>query len=337
MDITTPVAHARGVRPRHPSESAGATSGPVTLSTGSVRPGEAFAFWQDLICDTFVQLSATPTTDGPFRGRVTHSVAGDLELTTVRASGQRVRRTPRLIARSSEEYVLASIQLAGRGVVTQDGREARLVPGSMSFYDTTRPYTLHFADAFEQLVVQVPRRALPAGTVARAMGVTLGADSSARLVADFFCGLARRQGTDPAGTAALVPHAMGLLGSALAMATGPPSTTRPVALDRERVVAHLAASYTDPRLDADAVAVACHLSRRTLFRLFESEPEGLGAALRRVRVNATQGLLRDQPRLPLAAVAGRCGFAGEAQFHRAFRTVTGTTPAAYRRAATGRS
>lgn len=336
MDITGPVAHARGVRTRHPSEPAGAAPGPVTVSTESVRPAEAFAFWQDLICDTFVQLSAAPTTDSQFRGRITHSVAGDLELTTVRASGQRVRRTPRLIARSSEEYVLASIQLAGRGTVAQDGREARLVPGSMSFYDTTRPYTLHFADAFEQLVVQVPRRALPAGTVARATGVTLGADSSARLVADFFRGLARRQGTDPAGTAALVPHAIGLLGSALALATGPLLPAPPAALDRERVLAHLAAAHADPRLDADAVAAACHLSRRTLFRLFEDESEGLGDALRRVRVTAAQALLRNEPRLPLAAVAGRCGFAGEAQFHRAFRTVTGTTPAAYRRAATHR-
>ncbi|GAA4751929.1 helix-turn-helix domain-containing protein [Modestobacter marinus] len=337
MDIAVPVAHARGVRTWHPSEPTGAAPGPVTVSTGSVPPAEAFAFWQDLICDTFVQLSATPTTDGQFRGRITHSVAGELELTTVRASGQQVRRTPRLIARSKEAYVLASIQLAGRGVVAQDGREARLVPGSMSFYDTTRPYTLHFADAFEQLVVQVPQRVLPAGTVARATGVTLRADSSARLVADFFRGLARRQGTDPAGTATLVPHAIGLLGSALALATGPLPAAPSAALDRERVRAYLTASCTDPGLDADAVAAACHLSRRTLFRLFESEPESLGDALRRLRVAAAQRLLREAPRLPLAAVAGRCGFSGDAQFHRAFRTVTGMTPAAYRQAAAGRS
>jgi AraC-like DNA-binding protein len=310
-------------------------AGPVVVTTDEVAAPERFAFWQDLICETFVQLTATPTTDTPFTGRVRHGTVGEVALTTVRASGQHVARTPRLIARSSEEYVLASIQLAGRGVVTQDGREARLTPGAMAFYDSTRPYTLHFPGAFEQLVVQVPRRVLPAGTVTVATGVALGAGSSGRLVAEFFRGLAVQQATDPAGTAALAPHAVGLLTSALAMAGGPPPGRGPGALDRERVMAYLAAHHTDPRLGADAVAEACHLSRRTLFRLFEDEPEGLGDVLRRLRVTAAQQLLRGSPALPLAAVAGRCGFAGEASFHRAFRAVTGTTPAAYRRAVAG--
>ncbi len=310
------------------------SSGPVTVSTESVAPGQAFSLWQDLISETFVPLSAAPTTERPFRGRVQHGTVGQLELTTVRASGQHVRRTPRLIARSGDEYVLASIQLAGTGTVAQDDREASLTPGAMAFYDSTRPYTLHFADSFEQLVVQVPRRALPAGSLAGATGVALGAESSARLVADFLRGLARRQVTDPVGTAALAPHALALLTSALALATGPRAVRGSAALDRERVMAHLAAHHADPRISADAVAEACHLSRRSLFRLFEAEPEGLGEVLRRLRVTTAQRLLRSQPALPLAAVAGRCGFAGEASFHRAFRAVTGTTPAAYRRAST---
>lgn len=307
--------------------------GTLTASTDHVPAGSAFAYWQDLICDTFVQLAAAPTTDLPFRGRIAHSEVGSVELTRVRSSGQCVRRTPRLIARSSEEYVLASIQVAGCGTVTQDGRTAPLRPGAMAFYDSTRPYTLHFPAAFEQLVVQVPRRLLPEGPVLRATGVALGATSSARLVADFFRGLARCHAHDPVGSAALAPHALALLTSALTLAGGTARPgERPSAVDRQRVLAHLAAHSADPRLDADAVARACHVSRRTLFRLFEGEPEGLGDVLRRLRVTAAQDLLRAQPQLPLATVGARSGFAGEAQFHRAFRAATGTTPAAYRRA-----
>ncbi len=306
----------------------------LTASTDEVPAGSAFAYWQDLICDTFVQLAAAPTTDLPFRGRIAHSEVGAVELTRVRASGQWVRRTPRLIARSREEYVLASIQVAGRGTVTQDGRTAPLQPGAMAFYDSTRPYTLHFPAAFEQLVVQVPRRLLPEGPVLHATGVALGATGSGRLVADFFRGLARSQEADPVGSAALAPHALGLLTSALTLAGGTACPgPGPSEVDRQRVLAHLAAHSCDPRLDADAVARACHLSRRTLFRLFEDQPEGFGDVVRRLRVTAAQDLLRGEPRLPLTTVAARSGFAGGTQFHRAFRAVTGTTPAAYRRAA----
>jgi AraC-like DNA-binding protein len=329
--------HHREVHAEHEPDtrSAGAATHPRTVTTDEVTPGQAFARWQDLISDTFVPLTAAPTTDRPFRGRIVHSTVGPVELTTVRASGQHVRRTPRLISRSAEEYVLASIQVAGCGEVSQGGRVALLRPGGMAFYDSTRPYTLHVPGGFEQLVVQVPRRDLPATTVERATGVGLGADSSGRLVADFLRGLARQTATDPVGAAALAPHAMGLLTCALTLAAGPVPAQEPSALDRERVLAHLAAHFADPHLDADAVGRACHLSRRTLFRLFQDELETLGDVLRRLRVSGAQRLLRTEPRLPLATVAARCGFGGEAQLHRAFRALTGTTPAAYRRTAAG--
>jgi AraC-like DNA-binding protein len=312
----------------------GVTTRPRTVTTDEVTPGQAFARWQDLISDTFVPLAAAPTTERPFRGRIVHSTLGRVELTTVRASGQHVRRTPRLIARSTEDYLLASVQVAGCGEVSQGGRAALLRPGGMAFYDSSQPYTLHFPGGFEQLVVQVPRRGMPADTVERATAVTLGADSTGRLIADFLRGLARQSATDPVGAAALAPHAIGLLTSALFLAAGSPPEPRPSALDRERVLAYLLEHFVDPGLDADSIAVGCHLSRRTLFRLFEDEPESPGDVLRRLRVTEAQRLLRAEPWPPLAAVAARCGFGGEAQLHRAFRALTGTTPAAYRRTTT---
>jgi AraC-like DNA-binding protein len=299
-----------------------------TWSTDAVASAEAFAYWQDLICDTFVQLSATPTTPGPFSGRIDHVTVDEVELSTVTAAGQDVRRTPRLIARSSEEYVLTSIQLAGAGLVMQDGRMATLLPGAMAFYDSTRPYTLHFDGPFRQLVVQVPRRTLPNRILDRATAVTLQPGGSGRLVADFFVGLSRLQAEDPAGARALSPHALGLLTSALGMAAGAVQSSS--ALARQRVLAYLDSHVADPALDVDAVADACHLSRRSLFRLFADEPEGVAGTLRRLRVDRAKVLLRAQPRRPVAAVAAACGFAGEAQLHRAFRALTGTTPAAYR-------
>jgi AraC-like DNA-binding protein len=302
----------------------------AVVTTNEVTPRHAFDLWQDLISDTFVPLTAAPVSDRPFSGRVVHSAVGQVALTTVRASGQHVRRTPRLIARSPDEYLLASIQIAGCGQVTQSGRSVVLRPGAMVFYDSTRPYDLHFPDRFEQLVVQVPRPAMPSRVLERATAVGLCDDGSTRVVVDFLRGLARQALCDPDDVAALAPHALGLVTALVSAAAG--EDRGPAYLDRERVLFYLAEHSSDPALDADTVARACHLSRRSLYRLFEDQPKGFGETLRCLRVTAAGHLLRAEPHLPVAAVAARVGLGGAAQLHRAFRAVAGMTPAEYRAA-----
>ncbi|TDD50234.1 AraC family transcriptional regulator [Nonomuraea terrae] len=117
--------------------------------------------------------------------------------------------------------------------------------------------------------------------------------------------------------AALAPGSMTFLDS-----------TRPYAL--ERVHRFVQRHAHDLRLDAPAVAAGCGMSRRSLFRVLAADGEPLTALIRRLRVARARQLLRARPGLPLAAVALECGFAGTAQLHRAFRSVTGTTPGAYR-------
>jgi AraC-like DNA-binding protein len=301
-------------------------------STSAVSEARAFEYWRDLICDTFVQLSATPTTPGRFDGKLVHADLESFEMTTVRAGGQRVRRTPQLIARAAEEYLLASVQTRGHGRIEQDGRVAELAPGEMALYDSTRPYTLHFDDAFEQVVVQVPLGGMLAETGLRdarsVTAVKLGANSPAGIVAQFFQGLARLQQTDPQGAAALATRGRGLMASALACSAG--QTPRDEVLTRQRIQAFLHAQHADPDLTVDDVAQAFLVSRRTLYRLFDGTPGGVGTLLRRVRVEHAKLLLWSDRGRPLESIALACGFAGERQFYRVFRRETGLTPGQFR-------
>src|SRR5690606_31488773 len=81
----------------------------------------------------------------------------DFDLSTLGSSGQIVRRTPRCIGRSDEEYLLVSILTEGVGALHQDGRVAQVTPGDMVFYDTSRPYQwdLRAAD-WTQVVIRMP-------------------------------------------------------------------------------------------------------------------------------------------------------------------------------------
>ncbi|TCK27532.1 AraC family transcriptional regulator [Pseudonocardia endophytica] len=295
----------------------------VEWSTRSVDETDAFDYWRDMICDAFVQLSARPRSPEPFSGHIAHSDLDTVQLSTVTAGPQQVDRTTSLIARSHEEFVLASIQLDGRGVVQQSGRDAVLDAGSMAFYDSTRPYTLGFDGPFRQLVVQVPKRALTTRLLTDGTAVPLGRDGPARLVSDFFVGLARGAGSG-AEMQALAPHAIGLLDFALGIAA---DGARPnqAAVSR-RVRDAVAAAADQPDASVDTVAAACRTSRRTVFRALSEDGTTFTELLRAERVRRAAQLLRTRPDLPVAVVAARSGFAGPAQLHRAFRRELGTTP-----------
>jgi AraC-like DNA-binding protein len=306
----------------------------VSLSTTQVAAPQAFAYWREMICDTFVQLTAEPVAGASarFSGRIGHVGLGSVEMSTVVAGGQHVRRTPALIARSNEEFLLASIQVRGAGRVEQDGQVAELTSGAMAFYDSTRPYTLHFDGDFEQLVVQLPKDklvGLPADT-RKFTAQRLDRSGPGGAVGGFFRSLARAQRDNPAATSVLQPQAIGMFTAAAACAAGSQPTD--LSLERVRVEEFLRRHLADSALDAQRIADACHMSRRTLYRLLGAE--GVAAHLRRLRIEHAQTLLLADPRRPVGAVAAACGFDSEAGFYRAFRVATGLTPGDYRQAGT---
>jgi AraC-like DNA-binding protein len=282
----------------------------------------AFPEYREVINRTFVPLAATPLGSGGFRARLDAVGGRDLQVTTVRATAQQVRRTTALIDDATDGYAMVSIQVVGRSRVEQDGRTAELTPGTLVFCDSTRPFTLTFDSYFEQVVVQVPRRAVFERALRRATAVLMDGSGPASVIAAFFRALAVQ---DPA---AFMTHALGLIGSALTIATG--AEPDAAALDRERVLHHLRQAFRDPQLDAESVAHACHVSRRGLFRLFADAPLSLADELRGIRVAEAERLLRAYPGRSVADIAPLCGFAGETQLRRAFREVTGTTPGANR-------
>ena len=87
---------------------------------------------------------------------------------------------------------------------------------------------------------------------------------------------------------------------------------------------------SDPELGIRALAEACLVSERTLLRHFRAT---LGTTperrLRDLRIERARQLLESSS-LPIATVAGRCGYASAAAFRRAFRRGNGSSPSDYR-------
>lgn len=306
------------------------------VSSGPRVANESFAQWESMLSASYVPLAVDADRQGGFHGWIDRASMPDFDLSTLGSSGQFVRRTPRCIGRSDDEFLLVSILTEGIGSLHQDGRVAEVTPGDMVFYDTSRPYQWDLTAAdWAQVVIRLPMTVVEEqfGTDRAHLptAVRVAADSAGGVVAGFFRDLARIQGEAPGQAAVLAGNAVGLLSSAVRLAVGDLPTGQPAqALTREQVLSFMRSRCADPALTVDEIARSCLVSRRTLYRLFDDVGESLSAVLRRMRVDGARALLTRDPARPASSVALSAGFASERHFFRAFRLEMGMTPGEYR-------
>lgn len=308
------------------------------FSVDAAPPGRRLDAWRAAISETFVRLDCEADRRAPLSGSVASRAAGETLASHVRSVAQAVRRTPRLIRRDGAEVMLVSFQLSGRGLVAQDGREARLGPGEFALYDSTRPYALAFEEPFDQLVLHMPRAAL-AARLGRPEALTarrIGGGGPARAAAAYLAALgpALRE-AGPEEAAALGRAALDLVALALGREAGalPPGGAAAEAL-RRRAKLRMAERIGEPGLGLPDLAAALGVSPRRLQEAFAEAGETPSGWLRERRLALAAERLR-APAWAGASVTGIAfglGFADPSAFARAFAARFGESPRAWRRA-----
>ncbi|MFG2142818.1 helix-turn-helix domain-containing protein [Streptomyces sp. NPDC048696] len=316
----------------------------VLLRTQDHAPGERRAFWQDVVCDSFVPVHVEPLVeplqDEPFRGEITADRLGAVQIARVSAAPSRVDRTPRLISRSDAEYLLVGMVQRGSAVVLQDGRETILGPGDIACYDTTRPYTLVCREAFSMLEFMLPHRLahLDSSRTGEVTATRFSAtEGVGALVAPFLTRLAGHP-HDYADSAESLSRTTGdLLATMFAERRRPCPESDLQAVRRTtllRVRAYIDQHLADPDLSPGQIAKAHHVSLRYLQKLFAEEQTTITAWIRQRRLD---GCRRDltgpyATDRTVASIAARWGFMDPANFSRLFKTTHGLSPSDYRAA-----
>ena len=126
------------------------------LTTRDIKPERRLTYWEDLISTAYVPLECTHAAAQDFQGSILSYEMPNLEVSIASSRKQKVLRTRRAISSSTDEWIIASIQTSGSGVIFQADRETLLSPGDFAIYDSTRPYSLTFGDDFEQVVLKLP-------------------------------------------------------------------------------------------------------------------------------------------------------------------------------------
>jgi AraC family transcriptional regulator, positive regulator of tynA and feaB len=300
---------------------------------------DQFSFWREVVWEAFVPVTLSRSGPDAFTGRVAASQIGPLGVAAISSEAQLVERTAADVRRSPGEVFFLNMPLRGRSTVTQDGRVAELRPGDFAVVDGTRPFSLEFDAAFEQLSLILPHELLgpllaaPEAVTGRAVrgDAGLGAVASSAL-RPFFGGVA----LDAAMVRPLAERLASLVALSLgagAAASGSSAALTQAALDEvER-------SLGDPDLTPTMVAARIGVSNRYLHQLFSARGPSFGRWLLGRRLERCRADLAD-PALAAATIgeiAWRNGFEDPSYLARAFRRAYGVSPGEHRRATAARA
>lgn len=305
------------------------------LLTVTCKDGDPTAVrrWQAISSFAYPAIRVSPK--GDLCGRFRTAASADFQMTDIQASPQFVERIPDPTGNASEFYKV-SLQLSGSGVMCQGDRTLLLTPGTMTLYDTGRPYTLDFDEDYRFLVAMFPKAALemPHGVlgelVARPLdtGRGIGAVVAAylRSVSDEMEALPRQTGRVLARTG------LSLVAALLSEHFDNEHTPASGGAVLAQVCYYINQNLTDPDLSPVGVAAANFISTRHLYYLFRNSGTGVAEwikhrRLARAREDLADPALRD---VSVAGIGRRWGLPDAPYFNRAFREAYGETPGTYR-------
>lgn len=289
--------------------------------------------WAQVCSQTFVPLQAS-TVDQDFSAGLHHlEVTPTVKITKVWSTRSEVYRHERDIRRHPRDGFLIALHGEGRGSVIQNGRQVEMTRGTATIYDTETPYTLGFPGPMSETVLQVPRSVLdPRGVRSPTMTARLLCSGNPALAAlRTLLAATVDAPPDPGGAELVAEAAVQLVQTALAFEQRdwdvPAPTSNRAALAAQ-LASYVDAHLADPRLTADSLARAHHVSVRTAQAALSEAGMSPAGLIRSRRLGLARRLLQAGRRVDHAAQLS--GFADLGTFTRAFRRETGESPSAYR-------
>lgn len=311
----------------------------VSNAAAEVISCDDFASWCEVVNNSFVPLQVTTDHLDNFRAKIRTRAMGDVFLSEIVARSHNVERTPSLIAAGDKHYYKLSFQLAGTGILIQDGREAILQQGDMAIYDTDRPYSLSFDKDFRVMVVMFPKSLidLPSDAVAQLTATRIAGDEGlARMVGPFLLHLSQNMERLSGHSGVRLMHntidlLTTVLHSELDARVGDHTHNHRAALMQE-IRAYIDDHLSDPNLSPGDIAAACFISTRHLHGIFKDQGVTVSAWIRNRRLEHCRRDLADPlcANKAVSSIASRWGFTDASHFSRLFRSTFGEAPSDFR-------
>lgn len=311
------------------------------FSTADVHQRDAFDYWHAMLCENVVPHNCTPEDRRAFQAKIASASLADIALVQYESTPMQNDVTERHVARADADVFMVRRQAAGMFLCEQDGREATLEAGDITFFDPRRPMRGKYSDGARQLVLKVPRRELEArvGDLRQAVARKIKPlEAEHGLTSAYLAMLptyAHRLGA--AGARVVRDQTLDLVAVSLAKATGRgrPHISSARSLVLLNVRAAIEARLSDPALDAETVATAAGVSVRYANVVLAEDNTSIMRLVWARRLERCRRALEDpsQAHRTMSEIAYGWGFSDMTHFGRSFKAAFGSLPSEYRRRA----
>jgi AraC family transcriptional regulator, positive regulator of tynA and feaB len=303
-------------------------------STENIAPDRRLRFWRDAVHESLVEMDLKPTGSSPsFMSSIEACQLACIAPHQARGSAQRVSRGPTEIARGGKNayYLLSQPERPWR--IQHAGQDQLVQAGESVLVDSREPYEFLFGEGLDDLSVEMPTDWLerwlpdPGVLLGRPLQCSNGWGKALRgfkeaLVPGYLTGLAVPE--------AMLEDQLGVLLSLASEQTGSHEDVKADQLSACMAVMHQ--HLGDTELVAAWVAQRCHISVRSLHRLFAAAQKTFAGVLMNMRLDEATRMLsiRRFDGLTISEVSRRCGFVDASHFARQFRRQRGRSPRQFR-------
>jgi AraC-like DNA-binding protein len=312
----------------------------IVFSTDALPRQQRFSAYCEELLRPSCGLEVRTADQSGFRAHLEFRRVGIIDIMTNTLTAVDTARTAKLV-RDGDDALLVMMLLNGRAHQTQFGDDHELHAGDAILCDSAYPGEFNLVTNAKLLTVKVPRMKLGAVLphLPRFAGATLGRDPVAlRLLSGYLTGTLNVDfgGSEQAARLHqdhiidLVALALGIEGDTHALA----EQRGGQAARRAAVVHAIAASMTDPALDATRVAARLGITVRYVHHLLEPTGRTFSEHLLDRRLARAVELLCEagQRHRKITDIAFQVGFKDLSYFNRMFRRKYAGTPTELRQA-----
>lgn len=304
----------------------------LVFTTDHFARAERYAAWRDAICDVYVHVDVRAANPEQYRGFIHEAKFGEVALTDILLSEQRIRRSRQHISRLDKDCYYLQLLHHGNLSVFQCGTTHRSNAARGAIFSATEEYELQCHGEVRSFYLELPRDDFAQRFPRERIPVSASLNTTQGLgrIATEFCATLAAEGSrlDDGVRASLGSQLMDMLALTLLSSEGDlPAAEGSVKKARLMSVQRWIESHIgDLDLSLERIAVVNGMSLRYLHVLFENSDMSASEWIWNRRLQLAYDQISKGDGRSITSIAFDHGFNSSAHFSTMFRRKYGVSP-----------